>query len=83
MRAGEWARSVRLSEVAHVAGIEQAHLSASFKATLTGSQGEVDLAQGYAAAVHEALAADAGQEADMLVEITSLLPLVGLVFSHR
>ena len=45
--------------------------------------GEVDLAQGYAAAVHEALAADTGQEADLLVEITSLLPLVGLVFSHR
>ena len=77
------ARSVQLSEVAHVAGIEQTHLPASFKATLTGSQVEVDLAQGYAAAVHEALAADTGKEADLLVEITSLLPLVGPVFSHR
>src|SRR2546425_11183662 len=62
VRAGEWARSVRLSEVAHVVGIEQAHLPARFKATLTGSQVEVDLAQGYAAAVHEGLAADTGEE---------------------
>ena len=74
---------VRLLEVAHVAWIEQAQLSAGFETTLAGNLVEVDLAQGDTAAVHEALAANAGQEADLLVEVASLLSLVGPMFFHR
>jgi len=74
---------VRLLEVAHLAWTEHAQLSAGFETTLAGGLVEVDLAQGDTAAVHEALATNAGQEADLLVEVASLLPLVGPMFFYR
>lgn len=62
-------RVVNLQVVAHVAGVEQAQLSAGIEATLAARLGWSRSRAWYAAAVHEALVADTGQEADLIAEV--------------
>src|SRR5919202_5993920 len=59
-----------------LASVEQERLPTAKRAPLPAGLGEVDLPQGDAAAVQEALAFDARQLSDGLVEATGLLELL-------